>query len=374
MSISLFFAPLVVSLLSAGLAFLIAVLDKVVNNYGQVSIDINGGKRKLSVKGGAPLLSTLAEQQIFVPSACGGRGSCGACKCKVTSDVGPHLPTETPYLTTEEKTANVRLACQIKLKKDIAIEIPEALFNIRLFKGTVEKIRDLTYDIKEVLVRLEDPPEVSFTAGQYGQFEVPAYDKIREKTSRAYSMSSRPADKNHLEFIVRLVPGGVVTTYVFKHLKQGELLRIVAPVGDFHVRDTDAIMLCVAGGSGMAPFKSIFNDMIDKGKTRREIWFFFGARSKRDLFYVDELEDIRKRYGENFHYIPALSEPQPGDDWKGETGLITQVLDRYIGTKIDATRPREGYLCGSPGMLDACIAVMRKQNVAQDNIFFDKFA
>ena len=374
MSVTLFFAPLAVSLLSAGLAFLIAVLDKVVNNYGQVSIDINGGKRKLSVKGGAPLLSTMSEQQIFIPSACGGRGSCGACKCKVLSDVGPHLPTETPYMTAEEKSQNVRLACQIKLKKDIAIEIPEALFNIRRYKGTVEKIRDLTYDIKEVLVRLDDPTEVSFTAGQYGQIEVPPYDKIKEMNSRAYSMSSRPGDKNHLEFLVRLVPGGIVTGYVFKYLKEGQQLNVVAPVGDFHVRDTDAIMLCVAGGSGMAPFKAIFTDMIDAGRTQREIWYFFGARSKRDLFYLDELEDIKKRYGEKFHYVMALSEPLPGDDWKGETGLITQVLDRYIPKEIDSSRPREGYLCGSPGMLDACIAVMRKQNVPQEKIYFDKFA
>lgn len=373
MSIALILAPAAVGLISGFLAFLISVTDRIVNNYGEVVIDINKGKKKLPVRGGAPLLLSLAEQSIFVPSACGGRGSCGACKVRVLSDVGPHLPTETPYLSKNEMDQNIRLSCQVKLKKNIEIEIPEALFNIRRFKGTVEKMRNVTHDIKEVYIRLEDPMEISFNSGQYVQLMVPPYDKIKSPTERAYSMSSRPSDKNHVEILVRLVPGGIVTSYVHTHMKEGDPVTVTGPFGEFMVRDTDATMICVAGGSGMAPFKSILYDMVEKGQRNRDIWYFFGARTEKDLFYLEEMEEMAKKW-DRFHFVAALSEPQGKDDWKGETGLITAVLEKYLTTIIDTTAPKEGYLCGSPGMLDACMAVMRKFNMAPDKIYFDKFA
>jgi len=373
MIIPVLLASSAVGAITALLALLISITDKIVNNYGEVSIDINRGKRQLKVKGGAPLLFSLAEVGIYVPSACGGRGSCGACKVKVTSDVGPHLPTELPYLTKEETLENVRLSCQIKLKKDIEIQIPEALFNIKRYRGTVERIRDVTHDIKEVYIRLEEPKEIDFLAGQYVQLMVPPYDKIKEPTERAYSMSSPPSDRNHVELLVRLVPGGIVTTYVHTRMKEGETVTVTGPFGEFHVRETGATMLCVAGGSGMAPFKSIFNDMIEKGKTHREVWYFFGARTKKDLFYLEEMKQLESQWP-TFRFIAALSEPQPDDDWKGETGLITQVLEKYLTTQIDRSRPMEGYLCGNPGMLDACIAVMKKFQVPPEKIYFDKFA
>ena len=254
------------------MAVMLSAIDAVVNNYGEVKVSVNN-KKEYIVKGGTKLLGTLADQNIFLPSACGGRGSCGACKCKVDSDVGPHLPTEIPYLTQAEMAQNVRLACQVKVKADIAIEIPEDLFNIKKLSCTVEKIRDLTYDIKEVLVRMPEGTDITYLSGQYGQFEAPAYGDHREATARAYSFSSNPQMKDHLEFLIRLVPGGVVTSYVHGFLKEGQKVNIVAPVGDFHVRDTDAAMICVAGGSGMAPFKSIFNDMIERGVMgQRPIW------------------------------------------------------------------------------------------------------
>ena len=367
-------APLSVAGISAVLGALISITDKIVNNYGDLVIDINGGKRDLEIKGGAPLLTTLAESGIFVPSACGGRGSCGACKVKVISDVGPHLPTETPYLEKDEIEENVRLSCQIKVKENLEIEIPDSLFNVREYEGTIASIKDVTHDIKEVLIQLPEGEEVNFECGQYGQIEVPPYEKVRGTTQRAYSMSSQPSNKNQLEYLIRLVPGGIVTTYVHDHLQEGQKMRVIAPFGDFNVKDTGAAMICVAGGSGMAPFKSIFNHMIETGEIEtREIWYFFGARTQNDMYYLDWLWDLDKKY-EKFNFVPALSEPQDGDAWQGATGLITEVLADYFTTRIDREQDLEGYLCGSPGMLDACMAVMRKFEMQDEKIYFDKFA
>lgn len=364
--------PLVTSGVAAVMALFIAIIDKIVNNYGEVKIDVNNGQKVFTVLGGSHLLGLLASQKVFVPSACGGRGSCGACKVKVLSDVGPHLPTETPYMTKEEMEENVRLSCQIKLKKDIEIELPEELFNVKMFSSTVEKIRDLTYDVKEVLFRLDEP--ISFVSGQYVQIVVPPYAKIRESTQRAYSMSSRPMDSGHVELLVRLVPGGIATTWVHNHLKEGMKVDLVGPFGDFCVHDTPATMLCVAGGSGMAPFKSIFYDMKEKNSfPEKEIWYFFGARTTKDMFYVDELRQLAKEWP-RFHFVPALSEPHPDESWDGETGLITAVLDKYIKTKVNKEKGMEGYLCGSPGMINACIDVMTKNGIQDSEIYFDKFA
>lgn len=369
-----FVAPAAIGGISAGLAALISLTDKIVNNYGDITIDINKGKKELVVKGGQPMLFGLAGEGIFVPSACGGRGSCGACKVKVKSDVGPVMPTEVPYLTKEELADDIRLSCQIKLKQDVDIEIPEELFNVQEFHVTIESIKDVTHDIKEVMCALPEGKEVTFTSGQYGQFEVPAYGKVKEKTMRAYSISSPPSDKTHLEFLIRLVPGGIVTTYVHEQLQEGQKLRLVGPFGDFYVRDTSAQMICVAGGSGMAPFKSIFQDMLDHGTLDdRDIWYFFGARTKKDVYYLDWLYKLDEEH-ERFHFVPALSEPQPEDNWDGPTGLITEVLDSYLKGTISQETPKEGYLCGSPGMLDACMKVMGDNDMESDKIYFDKFA
>ena len=370
---NLIYQALLVGGVSVLMAVMISIIDGIVNNYGEVVVDING-KKQLTVKGGSKLLGTLADQGIFLPSACGGRGSCGACKCQVNSDVGPHLPTETPYLTDKEMKQNVRLACQVKVKANINVEIPEELFNIRKLDCVVEKITDLTYDIKEVKLKLPEGADLNYVSGQYGQFEVPKYGDLKEPTARAYSFSSNPQNKAQIEFLIRLVPGGAVTTYVHKFLKEGQKINVIAPVGDFNVKDTGAAMICVAGGSGMAPFKSIFNDMIEKGTMgQRDIWYFFGARTTKDMYYLDWLWSLDKKY-ERFHFVPALSEPQPGEKWDGATGLITAVLDEYLQKTISTAVPKEGYLCGSPGMLDACMAVMRKNSMTEDKIFFDKFA
>ncbi len=364
--------PLAVAGISTILALIISILDKLLNNYGQLDITING-KKTLNVRGGAPLLGTLAAEGIFVPSACGGRGSCGACKCKVLTDVGPHLPTETPYMTPDEISRNVRLACQVKVRKNLAIELPEELFSVKKFSSRVESIRDLTYDIKEVLLAL-DGQEIEFQAGQYVQLVVPPYGEVAESVQRAYSMSSRPSDRKHVELLIRLVPGGIATTWVHKYLKQGQQVEVVGAFGEFHIHDTPAAMICVAGGSGMAPFKSMLSHMNETGAfPEKEIWYFFGARSLRDMFYLDEMRELSARWP-RFHFVAALSEPKPEDNWTGETGLITDVLDRYLQGKVDEGKGLEGYLCGSPGMINACINVMKKNGMGEDKIYFDKFA
>ena len=365
--------PLAVAGLSTILAFIIAILDKFLNNYGQLKISINGGKKELTVKGGSALLGTLAAEGIFVPSACGGRGTCGACKCKVLTDVGPHLPTETPYMTPKEIGDNVRLACQVKVRKDLEIELPEELFSVKKFKTRVASIVDLTYDIKEVLLDLEGQT-IDFVAGQYVQLVVPPYGDIAESTQRAYSMSSRPGDAKHVELLVRLVPGGIATTWVHRNLKVGDSVEVVGPFGEFRIHDTPATMICVAGGSGMAPFKSMLNYMNETGAfPEKDIWYFFGARTTKDMFYLDELAALSKKWP-RFHFIPALSEPKPEEKWTGDVGLITDVLDRYIQGGIDRTKGLEGYLCGSPGMINACINIMKKNGMTEDKIYFDKFS
>ncbi len=364
-------APLVVAALSALLGAVIGIVDRIVNNYGDVNIEING-KKTLTVKGGDKLLSSLAAEGIFIPSACGGRGSCGACKCRVESDVGPHLPTEIPYMSKEEIEQNIRLACQVKVKEDIKIRIPDELFNVKKYLSKVTSIKNVTHDIKEVVFDLRGE-EIDFKAGRYVQIVVPPYGKIKGSTQRAYSMSSKPSDKGIVELLIRLVPGGIATTWVHNHLSEGDEVQLIGPFGDFERHETDATMVCVAGGSGMAPFKSILYDMFDAGDLDREVWYFFGARTARDLFYLEELRELESKW-DNFHFVPALSEPDEESGWNGETGLITDVLDRYLKSRMRTDREKEGYLCGSPGMIAACNNVMTGNGIPLDKIYYDKFA
>lgn len=363
-------APIIVALLAGLLAFVISILDKYLNDYGDVEIDINKGKKVLNVKGGEKLLTTLSSEGVFIPSACGGKGGCGACKCKITTDVGPILPTEKPYLSLEETNDNTRLACQIKVKKNLNIYIPEELFNAREFSGIVEEINDLTYDIKEVIVSIGEE-SIDFVSGRYIQLVVPPYGKIKESTQRAYSISSKPSEKNKVAMLIRLIPNGIATTWVHNYMKVGEKLKLIGPFGDFEKSDSKSTMVCIAGGSGMAPFKSMFHDMLEKGEIDREVWYFFGARTTKDLFLLDEFKDMEKEWP-NFHFVPALSASLPDENWDGETGLITDVLDKYLNSKIDPSKHREGFLCGSPGMIGACNNILNHNGI--HDIFYDNFS
>ena len=369
----LIYNSLIISLISFLLALLISIIDKLVNNYGEINIDINDGNKILKVKGGSPLLFLLSDNKIFVPSACGGRGSCAMCKVKVKSDIGPLLPTESGYMNEEEKREGVRLSCQIKVKKDINIELPEQLFNVKEYLCKVKSIKDLTSNIKEIRLELPENNELNFTSGQYIQLEAPAYEKIKAGTQRAYSIASSPKNKNYFELIIGLVPNGIVTTYIFKYLKEGDNIKIVGSFGDFNRKDTDNDMICVAGGTGMAPIRSIIHDMIEKKIMNRKIWYFFGAGTLSDLYYIKEFQEIEKEYS-NFKFIPTLANPEKNDKWKGETGLVTEALEKYLKNKINKESIKEGYLCGSPGMIDACIKVMTSNGIPEDKIYYDKFA
>ncbi len=368
MLITLLISVGIISAISIFLALLMVIADATIGNYGTVKISINDGSKELEVKGGQPLLKALNQEGVFIPSACGGRGSCGLCKVKVVSGGGDYLPTELPWISDEEKKQNIRLSCQFKVKQDVAISIPEELFLVKEFKTTVEKITDLTHDIKEVTLHLDDPTEITPKAGQYIQFEVPEYEKTDERVYRAYSMASPPSDKNHVQLEIRLVPNGICTTYVHTLLKEGDEVTINGPYGEFYLRDTDKHIICIAGGSGMAPIKSILMDMADKGINRKAT-YFFGARSKRDLFLLDEMKALEEKMP-NFKFVPALSEPQPEDNWEGEVGLITDVVRRIVTEGSNS----EAYLCGSPGMINACIQVLGELGVAEENVFYDKFS
>lgn len=363
----LFQAVGILSAISAVLSLLMVIADRTIANYGEVTITINDEK-KLTVQGGSTLLSTLMSEEIFIPSACGGRGSCGFCKVRVLEGAGDTLPTELPHLSEEERRNSIRLSCQLKIKKDMKIEIPEELFNVKQFRGVVARIRDLTYDIKEITIRLLEPAEISFKAGQYVQLETPEYELADEPVYRAYSVSSAPSRKDLVELEIRRVPNGICTTYVHDYLKEGDAVTLNGPYGEFYLRDSTRRIVFIAGGSGNAPIKSILSDMAEK-KIGRKALYFFGARTTKDLFLQEEMKAFEEQLSD-FTYIPALSEPAEEDNWGGETGLITDVIDR----RLDTGEETEAYLCGSPGMIAACIKVLTAKGIPEERIYYDKFA
>ncbi len=360
-------AIVVISALTGGLTILLLIAEFFFANYGEVTVDVNAGEKTLKVKGGANLLATLAGQKLFLPSGCGGRGSCGTCKCRVVDGGGPLLPTETPYLNDEERKTSVRLACQVKVKNDIKIQVPEELLSIKEFETVIEKITDFTHDIKGIRFKLPEGETVKFKAGQFANLFSKPYDEVREETSRAYSISSAPKDNKAIELIIRYVPNGMVTTYVFKHLKEGDKVKLIGPFGEFFLRDTDREIVCIAGGSGLAPIRSIILDMIDRGISNRKATFFFGAVTKKDLYYVEEFKEIEKNHPW-FRFVPALS--RDDSDHPYTKGLITDV----VASNYSDLKNMEAYLCGSPGMIDACEKVLTSKGMPKAQIFYDKFS
>jgi len=347
-------------------AVILLIAERYLANYGPCTIDINQGAKKLEVQGGKPLLATLMQQQIFIPSACGGRGTCAYCKVTITDGAPPVAPTELTLLTPEELKHSVRISCQVKVRNDLAIRIPEHLFLVKQFTGVVERIRDLTHDIKELRIRLVEPAAIEFRPGQYVQLEAPAYGDNPEPVYRAYSISSPPSDQGHIELIIRRVPNGICTTWVFTRLKEGDEVRLNGPYGEFRLTDSDAEMVWIAGGSGMAPFWSMARHMREHG-IQRPCTYFFGAVAQRDLFLTDEFRDLEKALP-RFRFVPALSGAE-NDGWSGEKGLITQVVERHLKNGAG----KEGYLCGSSGMIDASVKVLKAKGIPEDRIFYDKF-
>lgn len=344
------------------IAILLVIAEKFLVTYGECKIVINKEKI-LNIQGGDTLLNYFASKKIFIPSACGGKATCGYCKVEVLSGGGHILPTEEVFIPRQDRLKGLRLACQVKVKNDIEVLIDPNLLQAQEYKVTVAEIIDLTSDIKRVILRLYEPSIINFKPGQYVQFKIPETDEFR-----AYSVASAPSQNNILELIVRLVPGGLCSTYVHEVLDVNDQITVTGPFGDFYLReDSDRDIVCIGGGCGMAPIRSIVYYLKEKGMPRK-VMYFFGARSKKDLFYTEELMELGRQYP-NFRYIPALSEPKPQDDWQGETGFITQAVEKHMASNGHT----EAYLCGPPPMIDAAIRVLTKKGVQEIHIYYDKF-
>jgi Na+-transporting NADH:ubiquinone oxidoreductase subunit F len=344
------------------IAILLVAAEKFLVTYGECEIVINKDKM-LKVQGGDTLLNYFAQYKIFIPSACGGKATCGYCKVEVLSGGGHILPTEEVFISRQEKLKGLRLACQVKVKNNVEVLISPDLLEAQELKVTVAKIEDVTSDIKYIFLRLDEPASIKFKPGQYVQFKIPETDEFR-----AYSIASSPLQNNAIELVVRLVPSGLCSSYIHEALDVNDTITLTGPFGDFYLREESLRdIICIGGGCGMAPIRSILLYLKEKGMPR-SVMYFFGARSKKDLFFTEELRALEREFG-NFSYIPALSEPRPQDNWDGETGLITQVVERIMPEGSD----QEAYLCGPPPMIDASIKVLTQKGVEDMYIYYDKF-
>jgi Na+-transporting NADH:ubiquinone oxidoreductase subunit F len=364
----LIFTILFISGFGALLALLLELADVFIANYGECQITINQEK-KIVVKGGSPLLFSLQEEGIFIPSACGGKGTCAYCKVTVLEGSGPVLPTETPYLSAQELREHVRLSCQVKVRNDLRIEIPEDLFSIKEFNARVVSISNLTPYIKKLILEILSPDEgIAFKPGQYIQLEVPKYKLSKGSEYRAFSIASSPDEHDEIELYVGLVEKGVVSTYIHDFLMKGDEITIRGPFGDFYYRDSDRDILMIATGTGLAPMMSILRNLLRK-KTQKKIILFFGTRTEEDLYCVEELKGMQNQLPE-FRYIPTLSRAKEDSAWRGERGRVTALIEKHIpeGANMDV------YICGNPEMVESCLEVIEEKGIPEDRIYFDKFA
>jgi Na+-transporting NADH:ubiquinone oxidoreductase subunit F len=397
---------------------------------GAVTIDVNG-KKTIEVGGGSTLLTTLGEEKIFLPSACGGGGTCAMCKCQVFEGGGEILPTEAPYFTRKEIADNWRLGCQVKVKNDMKIAIPEEIFGIKKWECEVVSNYNVASFIKEFVVRLPEGENLDFEAGGYIQIDVPAltvdfkdiditshpelgkspdefkteWDKFglwdlkmvnEEPLFRAYSMANHPAEGNIVMLNIRIatppwdrnrngwmdVNPGVCSSYVFG-CKPGDKVTISGPYGEFFIKETDAEMLYIGGGAGMAPMRSHLFHLFHTLKTGRKVTYWYGGRSRRELFYLDHFRKIEEEFP-NFQFHIVLSEPMPEDNWKekkdvddkdgdGFLGFVHQaVIDHYL-SKHEAPEDIEFYFCGPPMMNQAVLKMCDDWGVPDENVSFDDF-
>jgi Na+-transporting NADH:ubiquinone oxidoreductase subunit F len=375
---------------------------------GQVQLLINGDPSKSpEVAVGSNLLTALSAQKIFLPSACGGKGSCAMCKCQVFEGGGDILPSEMTHVSRSEAKEHWRLACQVKVRGPMKVKVPDEVFGIRKWDCTVRSNKNVATFIKELIVDLPKGEIINFESGGYIQIDVPEYQNLKFKdfdiepqfrgdwdkfklwdlvannpapVFRAYSMANHPAEGNMVMLNIRIatppprqmnLPPGICSSYVFS-LKPGDKITISGPYGEFHIKDTDREMIYVGGGAGMAPLRSHIFHLFHTLKTKRKVTYWYGARSKREMFYTEDFEAIEKDFP-NFEYHVALSEPQPEDNWKGFTGFIHQVLfDNYLKTheNIDEI---EFYMCGPPMMNNAVQKMLADLGVEKDMIAFDDF-
>lgn len=395
------------------LVFLLLIAKAKLLPSGNVNILING-KETISVSAGSTLLSTLSNHKIFLPSACGGGGTCAMCKCQVLSGGGEILPTEIPNFTRTEIADQWRLGCQVKVKQNMEIKIPEEIFGIKKWECEVVSNNNVATYIKEFVVKLPAGENLDFKSGGYIQLDVPEYEldfkkdiykiddkfkdeydkfkifdlkaKNNEPIFRAYSMANHPAEGNIIMLNIRLatppfdraknkfmdVNPGICSSYVFTR-KPGDKVTISGPYGEFFIKNTKKEMVYIGGGAGMAPLRSHLFHLFHTEKTKdRKVSYWYGGRSSRELFYTEDFRAIEKEYS-NFKYNIALSEPLPTDNWTGYKGFIHNVL--YENYLKDHKEPEEieYYLCGPPLMLDACLKMLDNLGVPKSNIDFDDF-
>ncbi len=374
---------------------------------GEVKIMINGDPANtITTSAGSTLLNTLSDQKIFIPSACGGKGSCGVCTVNVIEGGGAMLPTETSHITRGEARKGCRLSCQVKVKEDMTIEIPAEVFSVRKWECTVRSNHNVATFIKELILELPTGESVPFRAGGYIQIEAPPhvvnykdYDieeeyrgdwdqfdqwryvsEVADPVTRAYSMANYPEEEGIIMLNVRIasppprtpdVPPGLMSSWIF-NLKPGDKATISGPFGDFFAKPSENEMIFIGGGAGMAPMRSHIFDQFRRLGTDRKVTFWYGARSYREAFYVDHFDKIAQE-NPNFEWHLALSEPQPEDNWTGLTGFIHQVLlDNYLKDH-DSPEDCEYYICGPPMMNNAMIQMLTDLGVENENIMFDDF-
>ena len=372
---------------------------------GDVNIEINGEKT-ITVPAGDKLLGTLADNGIFLSSACGGGGTCAQCKCIIESGGGEMLATEESHFNKREAREGWRLSCQAPVKQDMKIRVPEEVFGVKKWECEVESNPNVATFIKELTLRLPEGEDVNFRAGGYVQLECPPHtvhykdfdiqpefhpdwdkfdvwryvSKVTEPTIRAYSMANYPDEKGIVKFNIRIatpppgqdeVPPGIMSSYTFS-LKPGDKITVYGPFGDFFAKDTEAEMVFVGGGAGMAPMRSHIMDQLLRLKTKRKISFWYGARSLREAFYVDEYDKLAEEY-ENFEWHLALSDALPEDDWDGPTGFIHNVLYENYLKDHPAPEDCEFYMCGPPMMNTSVIKMLEDLGVEPENILLDDF-
>ena len=373
---------------------------------GNIVIDVNGQK-KIEVPAGGKLLNALSEQGIFVSSACGGGGTCAQCLVKVTEGGGDILPTERSHINKREAQEGCRLSCQVAVKQDMKVEVPAEAFETKKWNCKVKSNRNVATFIKEFVLSLPEGEEVGFKPGGYIQIEVPPHvqpykdfdieeeyhsdwDKfdvwryvsdVKEPVIRAYSMANYPGEEGIIMLNVRVAsppprapegtPPGKVSSYIFGR-KPGDEVTISGPYGEFFIKETDAEMVYIGGGAGMAPLRSHIYELFKRRKTNRKVSYWYGGRSARELFYQDEFEAIAKDFP-NFSFNVALSEPLPEDNWTGYTGFIHQVLlENYLSTH-PAPEDIEYYICGPPMMNAAVFKMLDDLGVEPENIAYDDF-
>ena len=389
------------------LVLLLMVARKYLVAAGEVSILINDDPDKaLTVSSGSTLLGALAAEKIFIPSACGGKGSCGVCKVDVLEGGGAMLPTEKGFINRGEAREGCRLSCQVKVKNDLKIRVPDEVFSVRKWQCKVRSNENVATFIKELVLELPEGESVPFEAGGYIQIECPPHvvnysdfdvqeeyrgdwdkfnmwryvSKVGEGVTRAYSMANYPEEHGIIMLNVRIAsppprapegtPPGIMSSYIF-NLKPGDEVTISGPYGEFFAKETDNEMCFIGGGAGMAPMRSHIFDQFKRLNTNRKVTFWYGARSMREAFYQDHFDSIAEN--ENFEWHLALSDPLPEDNWEGYTGFIHQVVhDEYLKDH-PAPEDIEYYLCGPPMMLSACMKMLDDLGVERENILFDDF-